>query len=131
VGVGPLAADVAADLVQPLEVDLGDLVACVDRLQVGHLIGQFLEDLVGDLPVQGQDSRFEPGERRRFLAREFEQVDVPGVEGLVGEQGQVLEFVDTVNLDAFRFLHIPPLVGTVRNQRSHQLLLDGDDRGGY
>ena len=94
-GIGAFAAQVAADLSQALQVDPGHLVAFPYLLQLGELVGELLEDLVGYFPVQGQDDRLEAGERGVLFPGELEQVDIVGIKRFVREKGEILGLVES------------------------------------
>ncbi|MGE4560313.1 MAG: hypothetical protein AB7E77_08930 [Desulfobulbus sp.] len=127
-GVGSFGTNIIPDLGQSLQVYLGDLVLLPQGPQVHDLIIKFLKDLVIDLPIQRKNNGFQPGQRGRFLAAEFEEVDILGIERLVGKERQVFEIFAGGICITLRFFHSTGSgVVVLKLEPLHKFFLDGNN----
>ena len=53
--IGTFTSEVTADFIQSLQVYFGDFITLPHLLQVPDFVGEFLEDIVTDFPVKGED----------------------------------------------------------------------------
>ena len=104
--VGSFEFQVLADLFQSLQVDLGHLVSLPHMLQVGDFIGEFLQNVIVDLPVQGKDNGLEPGQGGIILTGELKEIHFLRIKGLVSEQRQIFDFIHAAGRCVLGSFHV-------------------------
>ena len=57
-GISALGAKIVAYFMEPLQVDLGNLVPLPDLFKIVNFFDEFLEDIITDFPIKRKDDRF-------------------------------------------------------------------------